>query len=609
MTNIKSTVQNKLKATGQMCPVCDDSRLVCMSIGQKNYLVEFDSCGKQIGEAKPMGACAVDANGVLFPFNDNGDQIISLEVDMDFTGATTSGSTITFNNEDGTSFDFDVCQIVAQYCNSPMTLGPDGTITYVDNAGEETVIQPSKVEDNGDGTATITQGDGSVKGNLICGVQSGTKLDEETGIYTTTLNDGSELETCDRQFKGVRLNEDTGQYEAFDQNGDAYDIPINITRSEVNPDGNTVTLTDGITGEACTLPKLEQDQVLAGYEVVPDTTDDGVTQWQWNWLINDINGNLVQTIPGPILEVPEFVSKAGVKLTGPITPMLLSDFVAGTAAAGDLHVVIGLDGSCKLVPGATLTSDPATGGSSSNYVGVDNTGATVNCAISHVVPLKKDGSNYAKGDTPKLFDLDELDDPARGPIKDLRIEDGGLCITYCDDTEFAVSNTEECSSGFSPYSAVIVDSATPVGPILSAQSEICIDVDRGKCGGVATGVYQYSWSRLETSSFNAGGSVFFQPQRSCNGGATWTINSTGGWDQVHAVLPVETNPTTPTSATSGFYGHNEQQFEDRFCCDLPPGVTTVCIRPFVVTNALDDGVSIIQNRSALDITTNKFSEC
>ena len=243
---------------------------------------------------------------------------------------------------------------------------------------------------------------------------------------------GNKAEFCKRQFKGVRWNEADGQYEAFDQNGDAYDIPIKITRAVVNPDGNTLTVTDAITGLSCTVPKLEQDQVLAGYEVVPDTTDDGVAQWQWNWLINDIDGNLAQTIPGPIVEVPEFVNKAGQKLTGPITPLLASDFIAGSYTAGDLHLVIAADGSCKLqVPNHNYTwtstvdadgnvtypadhSNPALAGTT--VPAVDGVGSLLPAGTVVTSHTDFNGS-YASSDCPVITDADfsdeasDLDDP------------------------------------------------------------------------------------------------------------------------------------------------------------------------------------------------------
>lgn len=216
-----------------------------------------------------------------------------------------------------------------------------------DGAGNYTVGQSNFDYDPETGVITHTSADGTP---TTAETKHSTTVPSADGTgKIITTDDGNESFSCDRQFKGVRLN-DEGEYEAFDQNGDAYDIPINITRAVVSPGGQTVVITDGITGQACTLPKIEQDQVLAGWQAVPDgDPNDGVTTWHWEWLINDIDGNLVNTIAGPTITVPEFVNKAGALLTGPITPLLASDFAEGTYAVGDKLMVLAADGSCKLI--------------------------------------------------------------------------------------------------------------------------------------------------------------------------------------------------------------------------------------------------------------------
>lgn len=282
MTNIKSTVQRNLQGFANQkqdcCTTsCPENRLVCMEIGQKNYIVEVDSCGNQVGDAKPMGACSVDENGALYPFDANGNQIIELsdqaefsedndfwyitdpvtgitvevcknpvksvggvtpdgngdvphdiatfvntgpgewtytnefgvpttfninEIDMDINSVTQSGSVVTFTAEDGSSVAVDICAIVAAGCNSPMVINPDGSITYTDNAGNTTTINASNVTVNppgvggGPGTATITQTDGSVKDDVVCGGQSSVTPNTAGvggGVGTATIlqNDGS----------------------------------------------------------------------------------------------------------------------------------------------------------------------------------------------------------------------------------------------------------------------------------------------------------------------------------------------------------------------------------------------------------------------------------
>lgn len=150
------------------------------------------------------------------------------EIDMDFNDLSFTGSVFTLTAEDGSQSSIDICAIVAANCNSPMTVNTDGSVTYVDNAGKVTTIPApagSTVVDNNDGTgtvfqsdntqctfvkgvqssvvantagqgggvgtATITQNNGSVKNDAVCGVQSTVVASADGTTAEITQNDGS----------------------------------------------------------------------------------------------------------------------------------------------------------------------------------------------------------------------------------------------------------------------------------------------------------------------------------------------------------------------------------------------------------------------------------
>ena len=170
MSNTLATVQKNLQGFGagkSACgPSCDNTRLVCLTVGNKNYLVEVDSCGNQVTDAKPLGTCSVRPDGTSFPLDENGNQIIDInEIDMDINSVALNGSALNFTSEDDSVVTVDICAIVAANCNSPMVVNADGSVTYTDNAGVVTTI-PAPVHSslvvNADGSLTHTSGDGVV---------------------------------------------------------------------------------------------------------------------------------------------------------------------------------------------------------------------------------------------------------------------------------------------------------------------------------------------------------------------------------------------------------------------------------------------------------------
>ena len=134
-----------------------------------------------------------DENGVATVIDVN-------DVILDITNVTVLGDTITFTGEGGVVVVADICAMVAANCNSPMTLNADGSFTYVDNAGNVTIIPaptgPSTVINNNDGTFTHVSGTGTVTNLDVCQmVQQGGCTDSMVvnadGSVTHTALDGN----------------------------------------------------------------------------------------------------------------------------------------------------------------------------------------------------------------------------------------------------------------------------------------------------------------------------------------------------------------------------------------------------------------------------------
>jgi hypothetical protein len=240
------------------------------------------------------------------------------------------------------------------------------------------------------------------------------------------------------------------------------------------------------------------------------------------------------------------------------------------------------------------------------------------CAVSAINPVKKDGSNYAKGDRPKFVDLDALEDPERGFVAKIEHESGGLCVTYCDNSVDNYAPNTRCTESTSSFGTAIVTSDTPSNAPLEGM-ERCINVNSGKCAQLIDLTYQYSWSRRSISPPEAGGRTSFLPQISCDGGATWAFIRTGGGDQIHGGVTMNksvtalTNGGQPTSDDINDdivnYGFYEQQFEDRICCNMPAGVNPICVRVYHLTNLLDPGTEMIANATTLSARSLAIFPC
>ena len=360
MSKIQATVQKNLRGFGSasVCQTCDNSRLVCMTVGTKNYIVEVDSCGNQVTEAKPLGTCSVQPNGVPFPLDENGNQIIDInEIDMDINMAVVNGSVITLTSEDGSTVDIDVCAIVAANCNSPMVINADGSVTYTDNAGATTVIPAPVPEtvttlvDNPNNTFTYTNEDG-----VATTVGTGTVASNGDDTATITDSEGNAATFCENPVKRSRLNAN-GDLVVIYQDGTIDIFEHDSDTLVVNPDGS-VTHT-AVNGEVQVIPAPTVSALAVAGSAVTHTNGDGVA------VTFDICAIVAANCNSPMTLNPDgsvdYVDNAGNATTipAPTNSALVADVAAGTFThtSGDgvdtVVDVCALAQSCapSLVPG------------------------------------------------------------------------------------------------------------------------------------------------------------------------------------------------------------------------------------------------------------------
>lgn len=177
------------------------------------------------------------------------------EIDMDVNSVSQSGSVVSFTAEDGSSVDIDICQIVADNCNSTLVVNADGSLTYTDNAGA-TVTVPAAGTDslvaNADGSFTHTAVDGTVE--TIPAAGNSALFVNADGTVTHTSGDGTVVTIPAHTPSSLTDNGD-GTYTHDDGSGNTTDIVTGDAYSEtvvvaadgsaVDSNGNAVTVPAG----------------------------------------------------------------------------------------------------------------------------------------------------------------------------------------------------------------------------------------------------------------------------------------------------------------------------------------------------------------------------
>lgn len=168
---------------------------------------------------------AVDGDMVTFNSNVPGQAPITICLSKS-TIVDNGDGTATLTQSNGT-------EKVSVVCGAQSTVVDNGngtgTVTMNDGTTKDFLCagNVSSVEDNGDGTATITMNDGSVKDDVVCGIVS-TIEDNGDGTATVTQTDGSTKDVVCAPF--------TDNFSTTMDNGDG-------TFTTTNPDGTSVTWT------------------------------------------------------------------------------------------------------------------------------------------------------------------------------------------------------------------------------------------------------------------------------------------------------------------------------------------------------------------------------
>lgn len=106
---------------------------------------------------------------------------------------------VSYTNEDGVTVAFDICAIVAANCNSTLTVNADGSLTYVDNAGNITNVPPhvhSTLTVSGT-IVTHTSGDGTVTSFDFCACPDIVTTMVVTGSIVSYTNEDGVLVSFD----------------------------------------------------------------------------------------------------------------------------------------------------------------------------------------------------------------------------------------------------------------------------------------------------------------------------------------------------------------------------------------------------------------------------
>ena len=331
---------------------CDQTRLQPIILDGHAYLLQLDRCGAQVGQAFKLGTCSVDSNGKLYPFNDNGDQIISFE------------DTAVKITEDASSWYIEGLEGISPVvCKKPLKGGDivsdDGVKIAVDVDANGRLqlklsdFKCSTTTDNGDGTKTITTDDG-ISFNICERQYKGTAYNAElkqwqnidqsgdpfgeawshstsfvsNGETTTTHPDGTAHTSCNAPVKAVSgnivdntnsqnpvINESLTKFaqdlagvitytDEFDQSHTANTNHILITEAS---DGKSGTITNSITGRSCTFLKqvdIPEDVKVTDYGMTETTNPDGSKSYQFT--ITMSNGTVFPA--GPVIDMDKFGS-------------------------------------------------------------------------------------------------------------------------------------------------------------------------------------------------------------------------------------------------------------------------------------------------------------
>lgn len=190
---------------------------------------------------------AAGTNTYIFDDGFGNTSVINVnEVDMDINSVTLAGSVVTFISEDSTTTTLDICAIVAANCNSTLTVNTDGSLVYVDNAGNTVNVPAPPVSTltvNPDGSVThVAGGVTTIIPPPTGNTSSITSITDPDGaiIYTHDDGEGNTVDIC----VGAKIQDHEGTIVNLNCTPTLFNEDIVFAPDETNP--NSVGI--GVSG-------------------------------------------------------------------------------------------------------------------------------------------------------------------------------------------------------------------------------------------------------------------------------------------------------------------------------------------------------------------------
>ena len=194
--------------------------------------------------------------------DEHGDTIIIDISDLEtltFLGMNADGHTLEYTDEDGVVTSINIAQIIDNFETlTTIVDNGDGTFTYTDENGDETIVDISNLE-------TLTTLALNPDGHTL-------EYTDEDGVITSI-----DLETVIDNFETLTTIVDNGDgtFTYTDENGDETIVDISnletLTTLALNPDGHTLEYTD----EDGVVTSIDLETVIDNFETLTTIVDNG----------------------------------------------------------------------------------------------------------------------------------------------------------------------------------------------------------------------------------------------------------------------------------------------------------------------------------------------
>ncbi len=294
---------------------CEKTSWTPIDLNGHKYLIEFDNCGPTGNQCK-LGTCSVDADGNLFPFDDDGNQVIITEMDTDtFVTITDGGDGFWYAADPNTGETAAICMNPVKTVNG---IEPDAN-------GNVAISIPMDVFVEDIAVSQFAGPNGSTLYQFVAQLNNGTTIPYGPVIDTNT-------------FGTPVVSSDSGT--------DFYGVPYDSgARLVVFPGGFTVCIPEKV---------IDTDTdtfAVPGFAPAPGTDDYGVAFDAGDQIVTYPNGSVV-CIPRKVTDTDTF----GVPDTADVPG---TDFWGTPYAMGD-KIVILPGGQIVCVPEKVVDTDTDT---------------------------------------------------------------------------------------------------------------------------------------------------------------------------------------------------------------------------------------------------------